>query len=150
MRTLELGRQEVFVSPFELNVENDRLEVPPHPVILFSVPVYDANGLKRGVLSFSYEGRTILNEISEKKAKSAESIGQLVLLNSDGYWLQGPNPKDDWAFMHEETVDKTLAKSAPELWKNLSARQSGSPVRERRLLCVRHHLPAGGCGPDRL
>ncbi len=123
--TFDLGRQEVFVSPFELNVVNDRVEQPPHPVMTFSVPVFDSDGLKRGVLSFSYEGQTILDEIGESKTKAGGSIGQLVLVNDSGYWLKGLNPQDEWGFMDETKKDKTLASANPRVWEALSASQSG-------------------------
>jgi signal transduction histidine kinase/CheY-like chemotaxis protein len=123
--TLGLDRQEVLVSPFELNVEGDKIEQPPHPAILFSTPVFDNDGLKRGVVVFSYEGQGLLDELDKTKAEIGGSADEVMLLNSDGYWLKGSNPQDDWGFMREETEAKTFAKSSPREWKNINATQSG-------------------------
>jgi signal transduction histidine kinase/CheY-like chemotaxis protein len=122
VRTLALDRQEVFVSPFELNVVEGRIEQPPHPTILFSTPVFDVEGYKRGVLVVSYEGQKILDKI---KAETSGSAGEVVLLNADGYWLKGPNPQDEWGFMDEQKKDKTFAKSSPSAWGKISAAESG-------------------------
>ena len=121
-RTLALDRQEVFVSPFELNVKDGRIEQPPHPTILFSTPIFDVEGLKRGALIFSYEGGKILDRIPPEKRGSA---GNFMLLNADGYWLKGPNPEDEWGFMDEQKKDRTFANAAPAAWAKISAADSG-------------------------
>jgi len=125
VRTLDLDRQEVFVSQFELNLEGDRIEQPPRPAIQFSTPVFDADGLKRGVVVFSYEGKKILDEIGKVKAEMVEAAGDVMLLNSDGYWLKGPNPKDEWGFMDEEKADKTFAKASPSAWTRMGSADMG-------------------------
>ena len=124
-RTLDLGRQEVFVSQFELNVEGERIEQPPHPAIQFSTPVFDSDGLKRGVIVFSYEGKRILDEIGNVRAEMGGSGGEVMLLNADGYWLKGPNPQDEWGFMDEEKKDKTFAKSSPSAWNKIRSAEAG-------------------------
>jgi signal transduction histidine kinase/CheY-like chemotaxis protein len=126
VHTIDLDRQEVFVSPFELNVEGDRIEHPLHPAILFSTPVFDNDGLKRGVLVFSYEGRRILDEVDHTKAEISGSVGEVMLLNADGYWLKGPYPQEEWGFMDEAKKDETFAKSSPSAWKSVSAAESGA------------------------
>ena len=122
VRTLALDRQEVFVSPFELNVEAGKVEQPPHPAILFSTPLFDEEGYKRGVLIFNYEGQRILDKIEPATSGSA---GELMLLNAEGYWLKGPNPRDEWGFMDEEKKDKTFAKSSSDAWTEITAADSG-------------------------
>jgi signal transduction histidine kinase/CheY-like chemotaxis protein len=126
VRTLDLDRQEVFVSQFELNLIGDRIEQPPRPAIDFSTPIFDSDGLKRGVVVLSYDGRTILEEINQVKAEIGNSVGEVMLLNSDGYWLKGPNPLDEWGFMDEEKKNKTFAKSSPNAWKSISSAQVGN------------------------
>ena len=78
VRTLDLDRQEVFVSQFELNVEGDRIEQPPHPAIQFSTPVFDSDGLKRGVLVVQlrrqkHSGRNRQGQDGDGRHRSAKS-----------------------------------------------------------------------------
>ena len=126
VRTLDLDRQEVFVSPFELNVVDDKVEQPPHPAIQFSTPVFSADGLKSGVLVFSYDGKKILDEIGKVKAEMGQSLGEVMLLNTDGYWLKGENPQEEWGFMDEEKKDKTLAKANPAAWDRITSADMGT------------------------
>ena len=65
------------------SVEEGQLEEPIHPTILFSTPVFDSEGYKRGVLIFSYEGKNILSKVAPA-ASSSDS--ETMLLNADGYW----------------------------------------------------------------
>ncbi len=122
VRTIALDRQEVFVSPFELNVEEGQLEEPIHPTILFSTPVFDSEGYKRGVLIFSYEGKKILAKVAPA---GSSSDGEIMLLNSDGYWLKGPIENDDWGFMYEEKMDKTLGATSPAAWRAIKSGDTG-------------------------
>lgn len=122
VRTLALERQEVFVSPFELNVEEGLLEKPIHPTILFSTPVFDPEGYKRGVLVFSYEGKNILSKVTPA-GDSKDS--EIMLLNADGYWLKGPVEGDNWGFMYEEKMDKTLGDSSPAAWQAIKSSDTG-------------------------
>ena len=62
----------------------------------------------------------------QTKAEIGGSVGEVMLLNADGYWLKGPNPQDEWGFMDEEKKDKTFAKSSPSAWKSVSAAESGA------------------------
>jgi signal transduction histidine kinase/CheY-like chemotaxis protein len=125
VRAFDLNRQEVFVSPFELNAVGQRIEQPLHPVILFSTPVFDPDGLKRGVLVLGYEGQRILDEVGSPNEVSG-SFGEMMLLNSDGYWLKGQDSENLWGFMEERKKDRTLAKTNPDLWKKISATEFGA------------------------
>ncbi len=142
-RTLDLDRQEVFVSQFELNLIGDRIEQPPRPAIQFSTPVFDADGLKNGVIVLSYDGKKILDEISKDKAELGASAGEVMLLNSDGYWLKGPNPKDEWGFMDEEKKDKTFANSSPAAWESISSAELGTFYNDGNFYTFRTISPLG-------
>src|SRR5665213_1112632 len=126
VRTFDLDRQEVFVSPFDLNVVADKVEQPPHPTIQFSTPVFDSDGLKRGIIVFSLDGKEILQETDKVKNEMGESAGQVMLLNADGYWLKGPNPEDEWGFTNEEKKDKTFAKTNAGAWNRVTAAEMGN------------------------
>ena len=38
--TLKLNRNEVYVSPFDLNIENKKIEIPLKPILRFATPVF--------------------------------------------------------------------------------------------------------------
>lgn len=120
--TFRLDRGEVFVSPFDLNVENGEIEVPIKPTIRFGAPVFDRHGNKRGIVILNYLGAALLEKL---KAASVNAPGQVMLVNSDGYWLRGRDPSEEWGFMFEERRDRSFAAVYPAAWERISDAKSG-------------------------
>src|SRR5581483_10224134 len=116
-------RGEVFISPFDLNVEHEQIERPLKPTIRFATPVFDRAGAKRGVLVLNYLGAVLIRKLS---AVSVNFPGSAMLLNRAGYFLHGPNPDDEWAFMPGlGRDDRTLATYYPEEWEWISGLARG-------------------------
>ena len=101
----------IYVSPFDLSVENGKIELPIKPVIRFGTPVFDKMGRKRGVLVMHYLGNKILSDI---EMATVNSPGQIMLLNSAGFWLKGDRDRDEWGFMYKDRQKKTLKNLFPE------------------------------------
>ena len=120
--TFGLADNEVFVSPFDLNIEHGQLEMPIKPMIRFGTPVFDSRGGKRGIVLLNYLGVHLLNTL-ETIAKNGP--GEVLLLNSEGYYLRGPNPDDEWGFMYENKKDRTFARTCPEAWQTISRAETG-------------------------
>lgn len=117
---LEPGR--IFVSPFDLNIEHGQIQQPIKPMIRFGTPVADLSGQKRGILLFNYFGAKLIHNLEQELSDTVDSF---MLLNSQGYWLRGQNPKDEWGFMYEDRKDRTLAKRYPEVWQKILAQSEG-------------------------
>jgi len=117
-----LRREQVFVSPFDLNKEGAEIEEPIKPTIRFGTPVFDRNNNKQGILLFNYLGADLIDGV---KKIGADSAGETMLLNSDGYWLVSPKPEDEWAFMYEDGKDKTFGSAYPKVWRRMTSEESG-------------------------
>ena len=102
----KLDRNEVFVSPIDLNIEEGKIEKPLKPVIRFASPVFDDNGIKRGIILFNFLGQTILDQVDKG----------MMLLNSDGYWLKSSSPEEEWGFMYEDKKNLTFQNRYPDEW----------------------------------
>lgn len=61
--TISLDRGELFISPFDLNIEEGKIETPLKPMIRFATPVFDKRGPKQGILVLNYLGNTILKRL---------------------------------------------------------------------------------------
>ncbi len=120
--TFGLGQGEVFVSPFDLNIEHGEIEQPLKPMIRFGTPVFDERGDKRGILLLNYLGVHVLQTFGNVAHAGAS---QSMLLNSDGYYLKGPDPEDDWAFMYEERMDRTFGAAHSTAWERVVSEESG-------------------------
>ncbi|MGZ5050294.1 MAG: sensor histidine kinase [Methylobacter sp.] len=115
-QTLQLGKDNIYISPFDLTIEHDKIELPIKPVIRFGTPVFDRQGRKRGIILLNYRGQRLLDRI---RTISQQTIGNLWLLNDKGYWLIGPWPEDEWGFMYPDRSDKVFANDYGEAWTQM-------------------------------
>ena len=118
---LKLNKGEVFVSPLDLNIERGKVEEPYKPMIRFGTPVYDRNGINRGIVLLNYLGSNLINLIRDV---GSVAWGQTMLLNADGYWLVHPEAGKAWGFMFEDKSHLSLAKQYPEIWNQMLAKDS--------------------------
>ncbi len=119
--TFKLNAGEIFVSPLDLNVDNNEIEIPHKPTIRLGMPVFDRDGRKRGILLINYLAIDLLSTF-EKSFQLNKRPGWL--LNKDGYWLTGGIREDAFAFMFGRT-EASMAARYPEAWKQIQAAESG-------------------------
>ncbi|MCU7813194.1 MAG: PAS domain S-box protein [Candidatus Thiodiazotropha sp. (ex Notomyrtea botanica)] len=93
---LALDRGRIYLSPFDLNMEEGKIEYPLKPVIRFGTPVFDGQGEKRGIVLLNYLGDRLIQNFTRAAANIADHI---ELVNQDGYWLRSPRNEDEWGFM---------------------------------------------------
>jgi len=118
----ELSERQVFVSPFDLNVEHGQIEQPIKPMIRFGMPVFDRNGVKRGIVLLNYFGKQLIDMLEQSSEHSEE---QFSLLNSKGYWLSGSQTGDNWAFMYADRNNNTFDAIHAGTWEKISEQESG-------------------------
>ena len=127
---MKLKVGEVYISPFDLNIEHGEVEQPLNPMIRLGTPLYDDAGHLHGALVINYQGDKLLANF---KAISASMAGQTMLLNSDGYWLSSPNPEDEWGFMFKARKSRTFGRDFPEVWQRIFSTPSGQFYHEKSL-----------------
>ena len=110
----------IYLSRFDLNVENGEIELPFKPVIRFGAPVFDHNGDKSGIVLINYLGARLIENFTRAAANIADHI---ELVNSNGYWLSSPVPDDEWGFMLEK--NSRFQNSNPDAWNTISNSESG-------------------------
>lgn len=111
--SLLLESGDVYVSPFDLNIEHKVVERPLKPVIRFGTPVFDDDGKLRGIVVLNYLGERLLQRL---RAISGPA-GQLWMLNDAGYWLLGPSADDEWRFMFPDQPQAQLQRRDPAAWQ---------------------------------
>ncbi len=120
--TVTWKKDEVYISPLDLNVEFGEIEIPRKPVIRFGTPIVNSAGENRGVLILSFLGNTLINELT---ASSSQRKSVFMLLNSDGYWLIGPNPEDEWTFMYDQRLNHNFKNKHTPAWNRISRSEAG-------------------------
>jgi len=119
--TFRLAPGEIFISPLDLNIEQNRIEIPYKPMIRIGTPITDSNGTKRGIVLLNYYAKELLDAFATASANIADHI---AVVNRDGYWLRSPDPAVEWGFMLEQP-ESTLARQSPDAWKRMQAAESG-------------------------
>jgi diguanylate cyclase (GGDEF)-like protein len=110
----------IYLSPLDLNVEHGEIESPIKPTIRLATPVLDGYGVKRGIVIINYSPQELLQGIAGN-FKALQ--GDAMMLNSEGYWLQGGPEGGQWGFMYDS--DDTFAKRNPDVWAEMSSSQGG-------------------------
>lgn len=116
--TLKLDRGQVFVSPVDLNVELGAIEQPLKPTIRIGVPVFDARANKRGIIVINYLAQRVLDRIRDLSS----GVASIWVLNSDGYWLIGSKPDDEFGFMYPDGRDRSFATAYPDVWRQMQSK----------------------------
>jgi PAS domain S-box-containing protein len=140
--TLSLDRNQIYVSPLDLNIENNVIEQPIKPVIRIGTPVFDHQGNKRGVIILNFRAGRLLAGIRRLALHSAKD---LWLLNEKGYWLIGPSRQDEWAFMYPDRQARSFSHAYPAGWNAIAGnRQTDQFTSNGDLFTYTKVFPAAG------
>lgn len=141
--TLSLNPDDIYVSAFDLNIENNRIEEPWKPVIRVATKIYNEQGEFKGVLILNFDGRELIETI-HGRFELYKGINMLV--NEQGYWLHHPDKSKTWGFMfeHNESFKQHYGRN----WHLISEQKAGQLIHEDRLLTFKairfppqgHHL----------
>jgi len=120
IETMALSAEQIFVSPLDLNVENEVIERPFKPMIRIGMPLFDLTGKRRGMILLNYYGKDVIDSFLD-----VTTVGNsgAMLLNREGYWLHAPVAADEWGFMFKRM--ETFATRYPSQWMAISATDSG-------------------------
>jgi PAS domain S-box-containing protein len=117
---LSQDRSGIYLSRFDLNVENGNIEQPIKPVIRFGTPVFDRNASKSGIVLINYLGARLIDNFTRAAASIADHI---ELINNSGYWLSSPRPENEWGFMLDKDI--RFQNVNPVAWKEISQNENG-------------------------
>lgn len=117
-KAMSLDEGEVYISPLDLNIENEEIENrgteknPAYvPVIRYATPVFDKERNKRGIIITNIYADYFLEDI-RRFQREGEKV---FLINNEGYYLAHPNRSKEFAFMFDK--DDTIYKDYTEVFK---------------------------------
>jgi two-component sensor histidine kinase len=145
--SIKLNATEVFVSPFDLNVENGTVEIPYKPMIRFATPIFDRNNTKQGIIVFNYLGAHLMEHL--KEIVSGE-MADYMLLNLNGYWLHGRTQDEEWGFMFEGGENNRMGEVYPEAWEIISSGNKGSFLNDDGFFSFLTTTPVDNANGERL
>jgi diguanylate cyclase (GGDEF)-like protein len=120
--SFEFNPGEVYISPMDLNIEKGRIELPFKPIVRTASPIADPQGVKQGIVIINLNASKLLKQL---KLSATTSLGEMMLLNQDGYWISGRENNAAWAFMFPEYSDRTIEKFYPGIWQKINTSEQG-------------------------
>ena len=139
----KVGMGKVYLSPLDLNVEYGKVQRPFNPVLRVAMMVQDDMGTP-GFIVINYFGSHLLQHIREQHAQGlSPDLGELSLLNRDGYWLLSSDPDDEWGFMFEDKKQRRMESRYPREWAFILAGENGSFVTPNGLFTYTTVRPRG-------
>ncbi|HEY9810958.1 MAG TPA: methyl-accepting chemotaxis protein [Halomicronema sp.] len=94
IETMKLKLGEVYVSQVNLNREQDKIEIPYHPVLRVSTPIYSSKGNRRGILIVNVDANYFL----DIKTEDTKNKTTFFVINQDGYYLSHPDQEKTFGF----------------------------------------------------
>ncbi|MGB0684339.1 MAG: ATP-binding protein [Magnetovibrionaceae bacterium] len=135
--TWALSPGDLFLSPFDLNVEQGRVEEPWKPMIRLGTPVINSQGIKVAMVLLNVLGAPLLQTLEQV---TSQATGTVYLANKDGYPLAGPEPSETFGFMFDRP-ETSLAYMFPEGWAAAQTREPGQVGTAEGLWTWRHISP---------
>lgn len=121
---INLAQNQIYVSPLDLNKENDQIEQPIKPMIRLATPYYGARGQLLGLVVLNYTANDLLAQV-EKIATASQ--GQVFMLNADGYWLyNSADPNRAWGFMYDNRLNDSFKTDFPEVWSTIQSQKNST------------------------
>jgi len=129
INTKQLKENQIYISKLDLNVENDKVEVPEKPMLRLITPVFGKDGKIRGIVVLNYLASDMLNQVQKI---ASTSIGNLFMNNENGYWLyNGEDKTKEWGFMYGDTENVSFQNEFPEEWKSIKENGKGSLITDK-------------------
>ncbi len=119
--TNKLKKGEIYISKFDLNIENNQIETPIKPVIRLATPIYNQLDQFTGIVILNYLGQKLLNSLH----MPPNSLSHHLLINKQGYWLRGLTPSDEWGHMYADRQENKIANDFPAAWQIIKQHKQG-------------------------
>ena len=97
-KAIHLKEGQFYVSPMNLNIEHGVIERPYIPVIRYSMPIINTDGVTKGVIVLNLDANTILKLIAKKDTAAKNQIEDIHLVNKEGYYLYHDDFNKRWGF----------------------------------------------------
>jgi signal transduction histidine kinase/DNA-binding response OmpR family regulator len=119
--TIKAPPDAAVYSPLELTLEHNQIVVPYKPVIRVSGQIVGPDGKPRALLVLNYRADALVNDLRHDTNKSRQGL----ILNPEGFWIVGPTPESELAFMFPERQRESLAVQDPVFWRTVTSAKGG-------------------------
>jgi len=115
LEAMKLNSGEIYISPMDLSKEGGEVEMPVKPVMRLTIPVFNDEGERQGILVLDYLAKNMLDQIENDSQSNMDM--KVLLLNDEGYYLLSENSDKDFSFMYSNHEEGTFSEENPEIWQ---------------------------------
>lgn len=83
--SIEIKNDQIYVSDFDLNIENGIIVVPYEPTIRFAIKLVDKNDNLKGILILNFDGEKYFSVINRYENLDMENL-EIGILDLNNYW----------------------------------------------------------------
>ncbi|MEA1917034.1 MAG: hybrid sensor histidine kinase/response regulator, partial [Campylobacterota bacterium] len=147
-KAINLKKGEFYISIMDLNVEDGHIEKPYIPVVRYSTPIVDENGVTQGVIVLNFNANNILKLISNTKSiNETRDVQKYYLLNEDSYYLFIEDKSKRWGFQLEN--DHSFNKDYPNIMKKFKSKDEITFIDGSRIFSMHKIYPNKIANPYR-
>lgn len=121
--TQQMQTNQIHVSPMDLNIEQEKIELPYKPTLRISTRLYNEQGEPVGVFVINYLAKGMLKRFRYLMTQRIDQQGMLI--DSQGYWLSNHQRSNEWG-ADLGKPQNNFAKLYPEAWQVISTQDSGT------------------------
>ncbi|MBP20309.1 MAG: hypothetical protein CMQ21_15660 [Gammaproteobacteria bacterium] len=110
-QTIKAPRGSIYISPLDLNVENNVVELPQQPTVRLGTPLYDSENNAVGALILNFDGYHLLSQFLQTAENLSENI---MLVAPTGFWLIAAESTSPWTYVTRE--HESFDSLHPEVW----------------------------------
>lgn len=118
--TTDLQKNQIYLSPLNLNQENGVLELPYKPMIRGVAPIFDALGNKLGIVVINFSAERFLDLLKKDNQYS------FMLLDRFGNYLVSKDGKKEFAHLIPNSRNITFYEEHPDLADSLNRKETTS------------------------
>ena len=116
--TRDLSKNQIYLSPLNLNQENGVLEVPYTPMIRGVAPIWDGSGNKLGIVVINFSAVKLLDLLKK------DNQYPFMLLDHQGNYLVSKDGTKEFAHLIPDGRNITFKEDRPQVWDSLNTEES--------------------------
>jgi diguanylate cyclase (GGDEF)-like protein len=133
----------VTTSYLDLNIEHHQVELPLKPTLRFSTKVDTPAGKTLGIIILNYMAKNMLDEFLNI---SAGYSGNAMLLNWQGFSLQGQDATHNWSFMFPDNPQMRIGVQHQDAWQTIQHQTRGQLLNDKGLYTFERIDPSSKTG----
>lgn len=112
---IKLKKDELMISPLDLNREKGEVETPVRPTIRYATPVFNESNELQGIIILNVLAKSFLDIISKENRPNET----LVFVDSEGYYYQHPNESKRWGSPKDLGTENNLFSDKSSVKKSI-------------------------------